>query len=149
MSTPFHTLHHLCLVVPDIDRAVKFYESVGIGPWHNYPPLTQYTDFDAPNKEAFLDLKYKYADVGAMQLQLVEPGSGDTPLKKFLVERGQGVFHIGFVVDDVEAGTESVRALGVPPWISGRRPDSSGFTYFDTADQAGVNLEIRQSPKKD
>ncbi len=39
MSGPFSKLHHLCVVVHDIDRAQAFYESVGIGPWHDYPPL--------------------------------------------------------------------------------------------------------------
>ncbi|WP_410658132.1 VOC family protein [Amycolatopsis sp. lyj-112] len=147
MSTPFHTLHHVCVVVADIDRAVEFYLSAGIGPWHDYPPLTQYT-FNVPDREPYLDLKYKFADVGTMQLQLLEPGAGDTPMKRFLEDQGGGVFHLGFVVDDVDAGTEAARALGIPPWIAGRRPDSSGFTYFDTTKQAGVNLEIRQSPKK-
>jgi len=39
MSGPFTKLHHLCVVVADIDRAQRFYESVGIGPWIDYPPL--------------------------------------------------------------------------------------------------------------
>jgi hypothetical protein len=30
--------------------------------------------------------------------------------------------------------------------MRGRRENGSGFTYFDTAEQAGVVLEIRQSP---
>lgn len=147
MGTPFRELHHLCIVVRDIDRAVDFYASVGVGPWHDYPPLNQYK-FEPPGNDGMLDLKYKFADIGAMQLQLVEPGVGDSPQRRFLDEHGEGVFHLGFLVDDVDSGTESAREVGLPPWITGRRADSSGFTFFDTLDAAGVNLEIRQSPRK-
>ena len=28
MTTPFRALHHVCLVVDDLDRAVAYYESV-------------------------------------------------------------------------------------------------------------------------
>jgi hypothetical protein len=30
----------------------------------------------------------------------------------------------------------------------GRRADGSGFTYFDTASDVGVTLEIRKSPSR-
>ena len=145
-DTPFRTLHHICVVVADIDRAVAFYTGIGIGPWKDYPPLSQYTELDVPDRRGFLDLRYKYADVGGVQYQLVQPGAHDSPQKRFIDKHGEGVFHLGFVVDDLEAGTASARALGVHPWMSGKRPDGSGFTYFDTAAQAGVTLEIRQSP---
>jgi len=51
--TPFRQLHHICIVVRDIDRSVAYYESVGVGPWRGYPPPTEYTDLDVPNPDAF------------------------------------------------------------------------------------------------
>ncbi|MCP2167067.1 VOC family protein [Goodfellowiella coeruleoviolacea] len=146
MNSPFQRLHHICVVVADIDRAVEFYTSVGIGPWQDYPPLTQYTELDVPSRDGFLGLKYKYADVGGIQYQLVEPGDGDSPQQQFLDTHGEGVFHLGFVVDDLAEGTAAAAGLGVRPWMTGRRPDGSGFTYFDTRARAGVTIEIRQSP---
>ena len=61
--TLFRHLHHICLVVHDIDRSVAYYESVGVGPWRDYPPLSEYTRLDVPDRDAFL------ADLG-----LDEPG---------------------------------------------------------------------------
>lgn len=60
---------------------------------------------------------------------------------------GGGVFHIGFVVDDVDEATEQVHARGLTTWMSGRRGDRTGFTYFRTPEIAGVTLEVRQCPK--
>ena len=44
MNPIFQKLHHVCIVVHDIDRTQAYYESVGIGPWVTYPPLTEYED---------------------------------------------------------------------------------------------------------
>jgi catechol 2,3-dioxygenase-like lactoylglutathione lyase family enzyme len=143
MEGPFAKLHHVCVVVHDIDAAQAFYESVGIGPWIDYPPLAEYTELDVPDPEGFRALKYRYAWVGEQQWQLCQPGPGDTPQRRFLEARGEGVFHVGFEVPDADAAE---RQAGVPPLMRGRRENGSGFTYFDTANRAGVILEIRQSP---
>jgi methylmalonyl-CoA/ethylmalonyl-CoA epimerase len=140
---PFGRLHHLCVVVHDIDRAQAFYESVGIGPWHDYPPLHEYTELDMPDPDGFRALKYRYAWIGEQQIQLCQPGPEPTPQRRFLDERGEGVFHVGFEVPDADAAEAHVPAR---PLMRGRRANGSGFTYFDTADRAGVVLEIRQSP---
>ena len=147
MTQPFGQVHHLCIVVPDIDAAQAFYESVGITGWREYPPLVDYTDLDVPDDEAFFGMKYRYTDAPGLQLQLCEPDDGPSPQRKFLDRTGGGVFHIGFVVDNVDEATEQVHALGMPTWMSGRRPDRTGFTYFKTPEIAGVTLEVRQSPK--
>lgn len=144
MTAPaFGRLHHLCVVVHDIDRAQAYYESVGIGPWHDYPPLHEYTELDVPEPDGFRALKYRYAWIGDQQIQLCEPGPEPTPQRRFLDEKGQGVFHVGFEVPDANAAEAELAAA---PLMRGRRDNGSGFTYFDTAEQAGVVLEIRQSP---
>jgi catechol 2,3-dioxygenase-like lactoylglutathione lyase family enzyme len=146
MSGPFTKLHHICLVVHDIDRAQRYYESVGIEPWHDYPPLGDYTELDVPDPDGFRGLVYRYAWIGDHQLQLCQPGPGSTPQRRFLEERGEGVFHVGFEVPDADAADADAAARGVDVLMRGRRTNGSGFTYYDTADRAGVILEIRQSP---
>jgi methylmalonyl-CoA/ethylmalonyl-CoA epimerase len=145
MHNPFGALHHVCIVVPDIDAAIRFYESVGIGDWQDFPDLTRFTDLDVPDRDGFLALKYKYTDAPGVQIQLCEPGPGATPQRKFLERTGGGVFHVGFVVDNVDEATEEVEANGLKTWMYGRRPDRTGFTYFEIPAIAGVTLEIRQS----
>jgi hypothetical protein len=116
---------------------------VGIGPWHDYPPLREYTELDMPDPDGFRALTYRYAWIGEQQLQLCQPGPEPTPQRRFLEEHGEGVFHVGFEVPDANAAEARV---GARPVMRGRRDDGSGFTYFDTAEEAGVILEIRQSP---
>ena len=146
MSGPFTKLHHLCIVVGDIERAQKFYESAGIGPWPDYPPLGAFSDLDVPDPDGFRALTYRYAWIGDQQWQLCQPGPEPTPQRRFLDERGEGVFHVGFEVPDADAADADAAERGVHPLMRGRRTNGSGFTYYDTADKAGVILEIRQSP---
>lgn len=145
MTSIFNQAHHICIVVRDMAAALRYYESIGIGPWHDYPPLSDFTELQMPNEDGFRQLIFKYADLPNFQLQLCEPGSADTPQKRFLESKGPGVFHVGFSVGDLAAAEQAGTDVGLDPLMRGRRPDGSGFTYFDTAAQAGVILEVRKA----
>jgi methylmalonyl-CoA/ethylmalonyl-CoA epimerase len=143
-AAPFRRLHHICIVVHDIERSESYYASVGIGPWHDYPPLDQYVELDVPSREGFLGMHYRFCDIENVQIQLCQPPTIDCPQRRFLDEKGEGVFHIGFDVADCDAGEAAARAKGLAVLMRGRRPDRTGFTYFDNAADAGVILEIRR-----
>jgi catechol 2,3-dioxygenase-like lactoylglutathione lyase family enzyme len=150
MTSPslFQALHHICVVVPDLDAAVAYYTSIGVGPWTDFPSLEPYRhELQVPNADDFMRLKYRFANLGGVQLQLCEPPPGDTEQRRFLEQRGGGVFHLGFTVDDLDAAEAAANQHGMPTLMRGRLPDRSGFTYFDNRDQAGVVLELRQ-PRK-
>lgn len=145
MTAPFHQLHHICLVVHDIDKAQAYYESIGIGPWQQYPPLTEYTDLDVPNPDAFVQMVYRVVNLDNVQLQLCQPPRLDCPQRRFLDSQGEGVFHLGFE-HDLDDAVAAAPSLGLGILMRGQRPDGSGFVYFDTRDGAGVILETRKSP---
>ena len=144
MDTPFHQLHHICLVVHDIDKTQAFYESAGIGPWQDYPPLTEYTDLEVPNREAFRSLRYRVVDLDNVQLQLCQPPQDDCPQRRFLDTHGEGVFHLGFE-SDVRPAVDQAAELGIDVLMRGQRDNGSGFVYFDTEDGAGVVLLARKT----
>jgi len=150
VTTPFRELHHVCIVVRDIEASVAFYESIGIGPWQDYPPLTEYTRLTVPNPDAFYALKYKLASVGGFQLQLCQPPELDCPQRRFLDSRGEGVFHIGFESDldsDLDETAAAGAGLGLNVLARGQRDNGSGFIYFDTAGDAGVVLLARKTAR--
>jgi catechol 2,3-dioxygenase-like lactoylglutathione lyase family enzyme len=144
MNAPFRALHHICIVVRDIDRSVAYYESIGIGPWQDYPPLTEYTRLAAASPDAFYALRYKLVNLDNVQLQLCQPPELDCPQRRFLDAHGEGVFHIGFE-SDLGAASAAGEELGLGVLLRGQRDNGSGFIYFDTRDQAGVVLLARQT----
>jgi len=145
-KSPFSKLHHLAIVVKNMDEAIKFYTSIGIGPFEDYPPLREYIKLDVPDEVGFHKIKIKVVQSGPTQIQLIQPGEGKSLYKEFLEKKGEGVYHLGFVVDDVDESEAELRKLGLEVLSSGRRENGSGFSYMDTAEKAGVTLLIRQSP---
>ena len=145
-KSQFSELHHISIVIRDLDEAVKFYTSIGIGPFVDYPPMKEYVKIDVPDEEGFYNLKIKVARIGPVDLQLIQPGEGESIYKDFLGKRGEGVFHLGFVVDDIRKSEADVRRMGLDVISNGIRENGSGFAYLDTAEKGGVTLLIRQSP---
>ena len=146
MESTFHTLHHVCIVVEDMQHAVEFYESIGIGPWQPFPSLEPFRhELEVPDADDFMKLEYRFADLGNVQLQLCAPPKDSNTLqRRFLDEHGEGVFHLGFSVDDCDRAEAYNRSLGLAPKLRGRLPNRNGFTYFDTDERgAGVILQVR------
>ena len=79
-----------------------------------------------------------------MQLQLCQPPELDCPQRRFLDEHGEGVFHIGFE-HPWETAAAAGAGVGLDVLMRGRRPNGTGFVYFDTLEQAGVILMTRQT----
>ena len=143
-TTPFRILHHICIVVHDLEQSVAYYESLGIGPWQDFPPLTGFSRLEVPNPEAFAALRYRFTQLDNVQLQLCQPPHLDCPQRRFLDTKGEGVFHIGFEYD-VDQAAEAGAQLGLDVLIRGQRENGSGFVYFDTLDRAGTVLMARKT----
>jgi catechol 2,3-dioxygenase-like lactoylglutathione lyase family enzyme len=145
-AKPFSVLHHLSIVVADIDKATRYYEAIGIGPFAEYPPMSEYVKIEVPDEEGFYNLTIRCTQIGPVQLQLIQPGAGRSLYKEHLEKNGEGVFHLGFAVEDIEAAEQTVRDMGIEVISRGRRDNGSGFAYLGTAAGAGITLLIRQSP---
>ncbi len=136
----FNNLHHVCIVVHDIGRAQAFYESIGVGPWVAYPPLSEYIELEAPSREGFMSMQYRVCNLPNIQLQLCQPSQDPSPQRLHLDTKGEGVFHLGFEVPDADAAEAS---SGLSVKMRGRRKNGTGFTYYDTEDSGGVVLLTR------
>ncbi|MBI2772496.1 MAG: VOC family protein [Burkholderiales bacterium] len=147
MQHPFSNLHHICIVVHDLDRAVAYYEKLGMGPWFDYPKGTPYVEFEVPSREASDAMRYKCLDLANVQIQLCQPPALDSPQRRFLDAHGEGVYHLGFEVPDRDRAEAAARDLGLAVTARGKRGDGSGFAYFDTRAGAGVVLEIRKTQR--
>src|ERR1051326_82026 len=92
------TLDHIGIAVRSLDVA-KIYESLGLTVDHVETVDTQKV------RTAFLS-------VGDSNLELLEPAGDDSPIAKFIEKRGEGIHHICFRVDDIEAQLAKLKAEG-------------------------------------
>jgi methylmalonyl-CoA epimerase len=93
-------IHHLGVAVPDLDEAVDTYERL-FG-----AELEHRAQVDDQGVEAAAVL------VGAGRVELLAPLGDDTPVGRFLANRGPGMHHVAYEVDDVQAELDRLSAAG-------------------------------------
>lgn len=144
---PFGRIDQVGIVVRDIDRAIKYYESLGIGPFK--PMNVTSIDREVYGKPA-PDVKNvaRVAQVGQLQIELIQPISGQSVQREFLESKGEGVNHLAFFVDDIAKETAKLTALGFKMISGGKLVGGGGFAYFDTDKVGGVQFEFVQWPPK-
>lgn len=144
---PFARIDQVGVIVRDMDEAVKYYESLGIGPFkaHNVTPIGR----KVRGKPAD-DVKNisRAAQVGGVQFELVQPVEGKSVQREFLEGRGEGINHLAFFVDDIEKGTAELIKKGYKIISEGKFVVGGGFAYFDTDKIGGVIFELVQWPPK-
>jgi GTPase len=84
---------------------------------------------------------------GRTRIELLEPSSRDSPVGRFIEARGEGIHHICFEVDDLEAALERVGRAGLELVGSPGRPGAEGsrIAFIHPRATGGVLIELRES----
>jgi 4-hydroxyphenylpyruvate dioxygenase-like putative hemolysin len=146
-KSPFTHVHQIGVIVRDMDQAVAFYECLGMGPFDSPKGAAPIFDRQMYDKPA-PDVKNRISttQMGAVQLELVQPISGKSLQREFLEKHGEGVNHLAFLVDDLDGEVAKLVQKGFRVISSGRTAQSA-FAYLDTNKVGGVVFElIQQSP---
>ena len=129
-------INQICIDVWDAQKVAENYWNIlGIGPWEIYEweaPLVY--DRTYHGKPTWGREKMALAQVGAVQLELMEPVDGDSVHRDFLMEHGEGLHHLNFLVDDVDETAEILAKEGFPSVQSGRwepREENGAWNYID------------------
>jgi methylmalonyl-CoA/ethylmalonyl-CoA epimerase len=94
-------LHHLGFVVADIATGMEGFVRSLNAAWDG----KIYEDPHQKVKVAFLSTK-----PGDALIELVEPAAEDAPVRRFLMERGGGLHHVCYEVDDLEKHMAEMKA---------------------------------------
>ena len=131
------------IVVKNIDETIKYYEEVfGFGPFEirqvDFSNATYYGEtVGYRGKRAFFFL-------GPIEIELIELIDGKTIHEDFLKEKGEGIHHIAFEVDNLEKSKGNAGKAGLKVTQGFTRPDGFGFAYLDTDKTGGVIFELLQ-----
>ena len=129
-------INQVAIVVKDLEAVAESYWNIlGIGPWaiFNWEAPLVY-DRKYHGRQALARERIALTQVGNVQLELLQPVEGPSIYADWLAERGEGLHHINFLVDDVDAVARTLEAQGFPSLQCGRYgpPDRQGaFNYFD------------------
>ena len=109
-------IDHVAIAVSDLEAAIAYYQDTfGCSVEHR-----EVVESDGV-EEALLKVADSY-------VQLLTPTRDDSPVAKYLANKGEGLHHIGYRVDDCAAALERVRAEGGRLIDEAPRPGSRGTT---------------------
>ena len=144
-KNPFSRLSQIGIVVKDMDKAIEFLSSLGMGPfkprWR--PPIAEVWEGEKRVEGPSLKLMFTYW--GDLEVELIQP-LGEGPHMDFLKKTGGGLHHLGFfgdglVGDELKEEIESLVNKGLKLMMKGRRDDEGGFALFD-AEPLGTVIEV-------
>jgi len=94
-------LDHIGIAVSNLEESIKVY--------------TDLLGMKLQGTETVEEQKVKTAflPLGETEIELLESTAPDGPIGKFIEARGQGVQHLAFRVDDIEATLAELKAKGV------------------------------------
>jgi methylmalonyl-CoA/ethylmalonyl-CoA epimerase len=129
-------VEHIALAVADLDAAIDHYSKIwGLAVEHRERVEDQGVD------EAMLA-------IGDTYLQLLGPTSPDSTVGKFIERRGEGLHHIAYEVDDLEATLAELKSKGVPLIDEAPRKGGRGHmvAFVHPKGNHGLLVELIQAP---
>jgi methylmalonyl-CoA epimerase len=121
---------HIGIAVHSIQEAREPYEAIG---------LTVTRIMDVANRP----LKVAFLPIGDTEVELLEPTSADSDMARYLEERGEGIHHICFEVDDVDAAVAAAKAKGMRLLDEEPRQGAAGrIAFLHPSSMHGVRIEF-------
>jgi methylmalonyl-CoA/ethylmalonyl-CoA epimerase len=92
---------HIGFAVRDLDEATEFYRrTFGVSEWER---------IDLPERHTAVAVGW----VGGQMLELIAPTSEQASFAKYLSDRGPGMHHMAYRVEDITAALAALKAEGV------------------------------------
>jgi methylmalonyl-CoA/ethylmalonyl-CoA epimerase len=129
-------LHHVAVVVADLDVALARYAALGFAGGER---------FAVPEQQVVV-VTFR---AGPGYLELIQPTDPEGPIARFLAKRGEGLHHVAYRVPDLAAALRRLAAAGVRLIDEAPRRGVHGwrigFVHPDSC--AGVLTELVEVPE--
>lgn len=131
--------YQIGVVVRDIDEGMARYrELLGLGPFWRLDTgyVGRYRDWRGrfANKNAFT----RWGDV---YLEMIQPVVGEGNAKEWLETRGEGIFHLGYAVDDLSQRPGAAECV-FESWGATLPNGDAAVIHLDTVAQLGYFIEL-------
>jgi methylmalonyl-CoA/ethylmalonyl-CoA epimerase len=133
------TLDHIGVAVRNIEDTIQFYENV-LGA----------TLIDRYRSDAIgVESEIAIMDVDGARTELLAPTNNVTsPIARFIKQKGKGVHHIAYCVNDLDAALEELQQRGIRVLEDSLRVNKHGrrLIYLNPADTEGTIVEYCDYP---
>jgi methylmalonyl-CoA/ethylmalonyl-CoA epimerase len=129
-------IDHIAIAVNDLEEAAKNYkEALGVNS----------VEFETVESEG---VKLAIIHLENGRIELMQPTNDQSPIKKFLEKKGQGLHHVALQTNDIESEVERMEGCGIQ-FLGKIRPGSEGtkITFIHPKSLNGVLAELCSHPK--
>ncbi len=128
-------LAHIGVAVKDVEEVAKVY--------------TDLLDMELASTEPVGELRTGFIPVGETNVELVMSTTEDGVMSKYIGKKGEGVHHLAFEVDDIDAAVAELKAKGVPLTSDEARPGAHGarVVFLHPKATRGVLIELCEYPE--
>ncbi|MEO9321179.1 MAG: methylmalonyl-CoA epimerase [Nitrososphaera sp.] len=126
---------HIAIAVSSVEKALEDYKKI--------LNVDELKIEEVPNEK----VKVAMLMLEDTRIELMEPTAPDSPISKFLTDRGEGIHHIAITADDIEKDVERASANGMK-MLGGLRTGSYGrrITFIHPKSLHGVLTEFCEAP---
>jgi methylmalonyl-CoA/ethylmalonyl-CoA epimerase len=126
-------IDHIGIAVPSLAEGLGFYRALGL-------------ECSGRETVASQQVEVAFIEVGESRIELLEPTDPQSPIARFLEKRGQGIHHLCFRVDDIDARLAELKSAGVRLINEAPVPGAGGcrVAFVHPASAGGVLVELSQ-----
>jgi len=126
-------LHHVAVVVADLDEALARYRMLGFSGRERFVLAEQAVEVATLRS-------------GTSWIELIRPTDPDGPIARYLAKRGEGVHHVAYAVPDLPAALNELEAAGIRLIDATPRVGAHGWriAFVHPESCAGVLTELVQ-----
>ena len=90
-------INHIGIAVKNLENAIPFYrDQLGM-------------EFEGTEEVTEQKVRVAFLKVGESRIELLEPTAPDSPVAKFLEKNGEGIHHLAYEVEDIEAALAELK----------------------------------------
>ncbi len=130
-------IDHIAIAVNDVEESAKIYQqALGVDD----------IEFETVETEG---VKVAILHLENGRVELMQPTNDNSPIKKFLDKKGEGLHHMALETDNIEDEVERMEGCGVQ-FLGQIRPGSAGtkVTFIHPKSLHGVLAELCSHPKE-
>lgn len=128
-------IDHIAIAVNDVEESAKIYkQALGV----------EEVEFETVESEG---VKVAIIHLENGRVELMQPTSDSSPIKKFLEKKGQGLHHMALETSDIEGEVSRMQRCGIQ-FLGQIRPGSAGtkVTFIHPKSLEGVLTELCSHP---
>lgn len=130
-------IEHIGIAVKDLERSNEVYAKL-LGKPHYKSELVESENVNT-----------SFFQIGESKIELLSTTSEESAIAKYLDKRGEGIHHLAFAVENIEAEVERLKAEGFLPISEKpkRGADNKLVFFFHPKTANGVLIELCQEIK--